>query len=168
MKQKYFLLSIIIAAGIIVAKTASAVCPVCIVAVGAGLGFSRWLGVDDIILSLWIGALLVSVSWWTIIWLNKKGWEFKLQKAVIPAAYYLLTLVPLYYVGIVGHPQNRIFGIDKIIFGSALGTLIFLASIWSHNFLKTKNNGKSFFQYQKVVLPVSILLIISLILWRII
>lgn len=168
MKPKHFLFTIIIFAGIIFANAIKAVCPVCIVAVGAGLGFSRWIGVDDIISSLWIGALLVSLSWWTIIWLNKKGRGFKFQKIVIPAIYYLLTLVPLYYYDIAGHPLNTIFGTDKILFGTAVGTAIFLASVRLHEFLKTKNQGKSFFPYQKVVLPVSILLITSLILYKII
>jgi len=32
-----------------------AVCPVCTVAAGAGVGLSRWLGIDDIIIGLWVG-----------------------------------------------------------------------------------------------------------------
>jgi len=150
------------------AKIANAVCPVCVVAVGAGLGLSRFLGIDDTISSMWIGALLASLSIWTIIWLVKKGWGFKYQKIVIPGAYYLLTFLPLWYYDIMGHPLNTIFGIDKILFGSILGTAVFLASVWLHNYLKQKNNGKSFFSYQKVVLPVVILLIFSTILWTII
>ena len=150
------------------AKIANAVCPVCVVAVGAGLGISRFLGIDDTISSMWIGALLASLSIWTIIWLVKKGWGFKYQKIVIPGAYYLLTLLPLWYYGIMGHPLNTIFGIDKILFGSILGTAVFMATVWLHNYLKQKNNGKSFFPYQKVVLPVVILLIFSIILWTII
>ena len=155
------------------ANIANAVCPVCIVAVGAGLGFSRWLGVDDVVSSIWIGALLAAISVWTIIWLNKKGWGFKFQKIVIPAVYYLLTLVALYYFDIAGHPLNKIFGIDKIIFGSVAGTAFFLASVQLHNFLKIKNNEKSFFPYQKIAIPVVVLILTSLIFyfllkWRII
>ena len=150
------------------AKIANAVCPVCVVAVGAGLGFSRWIGIDDAISSMWIGALLVSLSIWTIIWLDKKGWGFKYKKIIVPAAYYLLTFLPLWYYGIIGHPFNIIFGIDKITFGIIFGTAVFLATVWFHNYLKQKNNGKSFFPYQKVVLPVVILLIFSTILWTII
>src|SRR3989344_7886321 len=127
------------------AGSAKAVCPVCIVAVSAGLGLSRWLGVDDIVSSIWIGALLASLSIWTIIWINKKNWTFKYQKIVIPVVYYLLTLLPLYYYDIIGHPSNKIFGIDKIIFGAFLGTAAFLASVRLHNYLKQKNQGKSFF-----------------------
>jgi hypothetical protein len=150
------------------ANIAGAVCPVCVVAVGAGLGLSRWLGVDDLISSLWIGGLLASLSIWTVIWLKQKGWNFKFYKIVIPAAYYVLTLYPLWQWDVIGHPLNKIFGIDRIFFGSMLGTAIFLASVLLHNFLKKKNNGKSYFPYQKVVVPFVILLIFSLILWMII
>ncbi len=151
--------------GLFPAVVAKAVCPVCIVVVGAGLGLSRWLGVDDIVSSLWIGALLAATSLWTIIWLDKKNWSFKYQKIVVPAAYYILVLVPLYYYDIIGHPYNKIFGIDKIIFGAVLGTIIFMLSLLLHNYLKHKNNFKSFFPYQKVVLPVVILLIFSFIIY---
>ncbi len=149
--------------GFVFTSTARAVCPICIVAVGAGLGLSRWLGVDDVISSIWIGALLASLSIWTIILLNKKGWGFKYQKVVISIAYYALVLVPLYYSDIIGHPLNKIFGIDKIIFGAAVGTAVFLAGLWFHNFLKTKNQGKSFFPYQRIVLSIAILFFASLV-----
>lgn len=148
-------------------------CPLCVVAVGAGLGLSRWFGVDDIISSLWIGALLASLSWWTVVWLRKKNWNLKCDKFILPLAYYTLTILPLYYYDIVGHPLNTVFGIDKIIFGIVLGTAVFSASVWFHNFLKIKNQGKQFFVYQKVVLPLAFLTLTSLIFyaimkWRII
>lgn len=159
--------------GFFVAGFVKAVCPVCIVAIGAGLGLSRWLGVDDVVSSIWIGALLASIILWTLYWLRKKNWNFAYDKIIISLAYYLLTFVPLYLSGIVGHPLNKIFGIDKIIFGTAVGTVIFLLSSTLHQYLKQKNNGKSFFPYQKVVLPVVVLILTSsafylLLKWRII
>jgi len=147
------------------AKIVNAVCPVCVVAVGAGLGLSRFLGVDDAISSMWIGALLAALSIWTIIWLVKKGWGFKYQKIVIPGAYYLLTIFPLWYYGIIGHSLNIIFGIDKILFGILFGTLIFWASNQLYNYLKQKNNGKPYFPYQKVVQPFLILLLFSVLIY---
>jgi len=145
-----------------IAKTALAVCPVCIVAVGSGLGLARWIGVDDTVSSMWIGALLFSLSIWTIVWMKKKGWGFEYIESVIPITYYILTLAPLWYFDIMGHPLNTIFGIDKIIFGATVGTLVFWGASWLYDYLKQKNNGRPYFQYQKVVLPVSILLIFSL------
>jgi hypothetical protein len=58
------------------ALPAKAVCPVCIVAVGAGLGLSQYLGIDDTISGVWIGGLTAAVAAWTINWFNKKNWSF--------------------------------------------------------------------------------------------
>ncbi|MEK7541016.1 MAG: hypothetical protein AAB529_02135 [Patescibacteria group bacterium] len=188
MKKRFLLLASFLFFNATLANIAKAVCPVCVVAVGAGLGMSRWLGIDDAVSSIWIGALLVSLSIWTIVWLNKKklaplnaakpqfrfaklfNWvkNFKYNKVIIPLLYYLITIVPLYYYDIIGHPLNKIFGIDKIIFGIVLGTAVFLASVWFHNFLKTKNQGKQFFIYQKVILPLAFLILTSLIFYTII
>jgi hypothetical protein len=159
--------------GTVLALPAKAICPICVVAIGAGLGLSRWLGVDDVVSSIWIGALLVAMIIWTIVEMRKRNWGFPFDATIISLAYYLLTFIPLYYAGIVGHPLNKIWGIDKIVFGTAVGTIIFLLSNALHNYLKKKNNGKSFFPYQKVVLPVVILLLTSLVfylllIWKII
>lgn len=155
------------------AGAVKAVCPLCVVVVGAGLGFSEWIGIDDVVASIWIGALLVSITMWTLIEMKKHNWRFLYDTVVVPLVYYLLTLVPLYYSGIIGHPLNKIFGIDKIVFGTVIGTVVFLLSNWLHQYLKQRNNGKSLFSYQKVVIPVVILLLISMIFhllltWRII
>jgi len=159
--------------GFLWAGSVKAICPLCVIAIGAGLGLSRWLKIDDVVSSIWIGALLVALIMWTLIEMKKHNWRFYFDTIIITLAYYLLTFVPLYYAGIVGHPLNKIFGIDKIVFGTAIGTAVFILSYVLHNYLKKINNGKSFFPYQKVVLPVVILLLTSLtffllILWRII
>ena len=160
--KKIILLGLLLV-GLLVAGSAKAICPLCVVAIGAGLGLSRWLGVDDLVSSIWIGALLVSMIVWTIEEMKKKNWRFPLDTLIISLAYYLLTFIPLYYAGIVGHPLNKIFGVDKIVFGTAVGTIVFLLANWFHKYLKRKNNDKSFFPYQKVVVPVVVLIITSLI-----
>lgn len=165
MKHKNIITLATIILGISFASFANAVCPLCVVAVGAGLGLSRWLGVDDVISSMWIGALLYSLSMWTVTYFENKNWKFNFYRTAIFLFYYLLTFVPLYYYEIIGHPFNKIFGIDKIVFGATLGTIIFFVSYQLHLYLKKKNGDKVFFNYQKVVLPVLILLIISLIIY---
>jgi hypothetical protein len=79
--------------------------------------------------------------------------------------YIVLTFIPLYYARIIGNPLNQIWGIDKIIFGSIAGAIGLFVGHWLHLFLKKKNNGKSFFPYQRVAVPVFILILKSLILW---
>jgi len=168
MNKKLSIFLGLISFGLLKAGTVGAVCPICVVAVGAGLGLSEWLGVDDAISSIWIGALLAATSLWTLIWMQKKNWKFKLDKVIVFLSYYLLTLLPLYTAGIIGHPLNTIFGIDKIIFGTVIGTLVIILSNWWYQYLKQKNNGRAHFPYEKVVMPVVVLLLISLILWTII
>jgi hypothetical protein len=154
----------LVSAGSVLAQP---VCPVCVVAVAGGLGLSRWIGVDDVITSLWIGALLMALVLWTISWLKKKNWNFKFSDIAVFLLYYLFTYIPLYYAGIIGQ-GNNILGMDKVLFGSILGTLIFIFALWFNNYLKVKNNGRGYFPYQKVVVPFVILLLSSLITYFII
>jgi hypothetical protein len=116
-----------------------------------------------VISGLWLGALAASLSIWTIIWLNKKNKSFKYDKIIIALVYYLLIIVPLYYFDIIGHPFNKLWGIDKLLLGIISGSIVFLASIRFGDFLKNKNQGKVYFPYQKVAIPLLFLLIASVI-----
>jgi hypothetical protein len=139
-----------------------AICPVCTIAVAGGLGLSRYLGIDDSVSGIWLGGLILSSSLWFSNWLNQKNINFKFQKLSITAATYTLIFIPLWYAKVIGHPFNTLLGIDKLIFGSAVGILAFLLA----NFLDRKARairGRQFFNYQKVVFPVFTLLIISLV-----
>jgi hypothetical protein len=143
-----------------------AVCPVCTIAIAGGVGLCRYLGIDDLISGAWIGALLFSLFLWTIEWLNKKKIKFLFRKPLVFIFWYGLTIFPLMKIGIIGHPQNKFLGIDKLIFGIFSGTVVFLLSILFENYLRKKNQGKAYFKFQKVIIPVLFLLILSLIFWR--
>jgi len=163
MSKKVYLFFTFLIPGFFYAGFAKAVCPVCTITVSAGVGFCRWLGIDDLISGLWVGGMIVSLIIWTLDWLNKKNFKIKFQWIWISVLFYLLTLLPLYFMGVIGHPENKFWGIDKILFSTIIGSLLFLIGVWLHKFLKNKNQGKSFFSFQKVVLPVSLLIIVSLI-----
>ncbi len=165
MKRVFFLLFLILS--LILANNAIAVCPVCTLAVGVGLGLSRWLKIDDLISGIWIGALIVSLTFWTDDFLKKKKINFKFSHLIILVIYLLLVILPLYFSGIIGHPLNTILGIDKLIFGTFLGIILFYLANYLNNYLKSKNNNKVYFAYQKVIIPVGILLISSLIIFLI-
>jgi hypothetical protein len=75
--------------------------------------------------------------------------------------YYVLIIWPLYVAGIMGHPSNTKWGIDKILLGIILGTFALVLALFTNGFLKKKNGGKVFFPFQKVVIPIVFLLIIS-------
>jgi hypothetical protein len=143
----------------------NAVCPVCTVAVGAGLGVSRALGIDDAVTSVWIGGLILSSSFWLIDWLKKKKPEFPISKFryLTIVLMYLLFIVPLWLGKYIGRPYNSIFGIDKILFGTFWGSLTFMAGVWADRKIR-QVKGKQLFIYQRVVFPVSALVLTSIIL----
>jgi len=145
-----------------------AFCPVCTVAVGAGVGLSRYLGIDDLIIGLWIGALCVSLIGWTTNWLKGKNKSFKGMILLSAIFWYGIIIVPLFFTGIMGHVLNKLWGIDKLLLGIAGGTIIFyLAGMWYQS-IKRKNGGHAKFPMQKVVWPVGALLLASIILYFII
>jgi hypothetical protein len=139
-------------------------CPVCTVTVIAGLGISRLLGIDDLITSLWIGGFILSFSFITIAWIAKKWPRLKSKYYYFPTfiLMYLFVLVPLKLDHIIGIKLNSIWGLDKIIFGITVGSVIFLAGVWADKYQRKKFK-KIFFPFQKVVFPVLALIIASLV-----
>ncbi len=138
-------------------------CPVCTIAMGSGVGLCRYLGIDDLISGVWIGGFLMSLTIWTIDWLNKRKIKFLFRKPLVLIFWYGIVIYPLFKMGIAGHPANKFLGIDKLLFGIISGTIVFLISIFFHNFLLKENRGKAFFPFQKVAIPVLFLAILSLI-----
>lgn len=169
-KINLILLLAFLSFGLIFVKPTTAVCPICTVAVGAGLGLSRYFGIDDAVSSIWIGGLLMSVSFWTVDWLGKKNYKFSKNltnpQLTITAIlfWYILTLIPLWVGNVIGHPLNTILGIDKIIFGTGLGSFMFLVGMWTDKKLRALK-GKQLFNYQKVAFPVISLVLTSLLVY---
>ena len=137
-------------------------CPVCTVTVIAGLGISRLLGIDDSLTSLWIGAFILSFSFITIDWIEKKWPKLKIKRFTVPiiALMYLLVLIPLKTTGSIGISGNTLWGIDKIILGTMVGSLFFLAGAWADK-KERKMRGKQLFPYQKVAFPIISLILAS-------
>jgi hypothetical protein len=144
---------------------AHAVCPVCTVTVGAGLGISRMLGVDDTVVSVWVGGIILSAGFWLADWLKKKNVKVSYLSLISVSAMYFLTIVPLWYTKVIGLSHNKLFGIDKILLGTFIGSVLFLLGMFVDNQLRKRNNGKVYFQFQKVILPVAALMISSLVMF---
>jgi len=178
--KKFFVPVIAIAGSLLLPSFASAVCPVCTVTVTAGVGLCRWLGVDDTISGTWIGGLIISTIIWTLSWLDKKkipissrildvvGIKFKLRKILVTLGYYTMVVLPLYFTDIVGHPRNKLWGFDKLLLGIFSGSILFLLGVYLTGYLKKKNNGKVYVPFQNVIIPVSLLVIASIIFYFIV
>jgi len=60
-----------------------------------------------------------------------------------------------------GHPQNKLWGMDKLLAGIIVGSVVFILSVLFNDFLKKKNQGKVYFPFQRVVIPILFLIIAS-------
>lgn len=61
MKKNIFLATGLIILNFLLKAKVFAFCPVCTIAVGAGVGIAEKFGVDDTIIGLWVGGLTVSL-----------------------------------------------------------------------------------------------------------
>jgi len=141
---------------------ALAVCPVCTIAVAASVGLSRWLGIDDTISGLWIGGLILSSGLWLASWLQKKNIRLPLLKIFSVLLFYLFVIPPLYFTNTMGHPLNKYWGIDKLLLGIIAGSLLFIVGVVLNKYLRLLNNGKVYIYFQKVIAPVLLLLLGSI------
>ena len=160
MKRQIILAAILL---LMAAQSASAVCPVCTVAVIAGVGLLRVWGVDDLISGIWIGALVISSSLWLLDYLNKKKKKFKYMGPATTLIMYVLFLVPMYYAGLLGNSTGTIFGLDRLLVGIIIGSVFFLGGTGFDNYLRSLNEGKVLFFYQKVILPMTFIIVASII-----
>lgn len=125
-------------------------CPVCTVTVVAGLSISRYFGIDDLLTAIWIGGFILSFSFVFHAWMIKKWPKTNTHSSL------LITIVSMYLLGIL--PLIKTPTIDRILYGVALGSLVFLLGVYADKFQRKKFD-KIFFPFQKVVFPVVSLII---------
>ncbi len=155
--MKKFLFGILLAVGAVGA--ASAVCPVCTVAVGAGLESARLLGVDDVITGIWAGGLTLSVFFWTAGWLKKHNIKSILWQIIVPFISYYVLMAGVYLMPGINFGEQRMFGIDKFLLGVIVGTFAFYLGARWYAKIKQNNGGHAKFAFQKVIVPLSFLLV---------
>jgi len=141
-------------------KVAYAQCPVCIVTVGGGMILAKKLGIDDFLVSLWISGLNTAISFWLATKIKNKFFGNPVILSILMLG---LTLSYFIFTDQIGSVGNQLLGIDKLIFGQSLGLLIWLLGIFVDRKSRVLNGGKILFPYQKVVFPISILIILTLI-----
>ena len=164
MKSSYLVPTTLITGIVLTLKPliARAVCPVCTIAVASGVGLSRYLGIDDIITGLWIGGLMISMTIWTIDWLQKKHIRFPGRNFIVILIYLALIILPLYFSGFFSHAASCVCGINKLLLGIINGALGFWAGAEWYQVLKIHHGNRAYFPFQKVVMPILPLIILSL------
>ena len=154
-------------AAMAIMPVAMAVCPVCTVAVGAGLEGMRLLGVDDVITGIWAGALTLSLFMWTAGWLKKRGVTNVWLQIVVPFVVYYGLLAAVYALPGVEFGAATLWGIDKFLLGIIVGTIAFYVGARWYAKIKRDNGGHAKFAFQKVVVPLSMLVVVTVVFWLI-
>lgn len=157
--KKLILLPLGLIVFLIHAPAALAHCPLCVAGAGVGLTLSRWIGIDDSITGVWLAAFLGAISFWT-------------ETALIKDKELKLTLRPLIYIGIFAATlwsfykfnlvvkHGDIFGIHKLTFGMIAGGILFyLVDVVDD--LLIKKYGKVFFPYQRIIISLGSMLLLS-------
>lgn len=140
-------------------KTVYAQCPVCIVTVGGGMFLAKKLGIDDFLVSLWISGLNTAIAFWLASKIKNRVLSSPIVFSIL---LFGLTLFYFIFTNQTGSSTNRIFGLDKIIFGQSIGLLIWFLGIFIDRKSRKLNGDKILFPYQKVIFPISILIIFTL------
>ncbi len=154
-----FFVLLLITSYLLLAIPVSAQCPVCIVTVGGGMFLAKKLGIDDFLVSLWISGLNTAISFYLSTKIKHRVFGNPLILSVLMLA---LTLSYFIFTNQTGIVSNQILGLDKIIFGQVLGMFIWFLGIYIDRHSRKLNGGKILFPYQKVVFPISILLIFTI------
>ncbi len=140
-------------------------CPLCTAATTGLVVATRWFGVDDLIVGNFIGAAIISSAmWFDRILKNKKRKEYlKFQSSIIILSSILLTILTFYFAGILGNEFEHylLFGVDKILIGFLIGSIVTLFSFYFNNWLRNHNGGKSYFPFQVIIITLIFLFLTS-------
>ncbi len=159
--------------------SAFAHCPLCTTGAAASLGVARYIGVDDSIAGLFLGALIVSTALWFNRWLKKRA-NYRFQETILVTISFLTFAVPFYYGGLITDfemvkvmPEHHamlglgFLGIDKLLTGMLFGSLAIWAAFALSDHIKNKR-GSVLWPYQGLSFMFIVLTILTLIFWIII
>lgn len=163
--MKKFVIINILTLTLSIPKKILAVCPLCVIAVTGGIELSRMLKINDAITGLWIGGLAIALIYWTLDFLNKKNINFPFKNIFIILIWYILIFYSIYFSKIESKNILNLQFLTYLNLGIILGSFAFWFGALTYDFLKQKNNGKAYFPFQKVVMPILPILILSLILY---
>jgi len=147
-------------------------CPLCVGGAAIGLSVARFFGIDDAITGVWLAAFIGAISFWFDSWLAKK---IKVKPRILRPVIYIvlfgLTIWSFYALNdymiskvrfyLINTHAGQIFGLDKLTFGVISGGILFYLVDALDTFI-IKRNGKVYFPYQKIVVSLGSILVLSL------
>jgi hypothetical protein len=152
--------------------SALAHCPLCTVGAAAAAGGAMYLGVNTIVVGLFIGAFAVSTGWWISRALKKE--YFSGQKWALIVLSFLLTIIPIMplipgitplyisMMGDYGSLLNRTYLLNNFLLGSLVGGTIVSSTPWMSSKLTNLRKGKML-PFQRVILTLALLVVVGVI-----
>lgn len=176
-KFKIFVFSLVPSAYLLFPRVALAHCPLCVGGAAIGLSVARYFGIDDSITGVWLAALLGALSFWSERPIAAKITSKSLKKYLRPVLYlaiFGLTVWSFYAFNnyaveklkffLINKHAGQILGLDKLTFGVISGGILFYLVDFLDDTL-IKRNGKVYFPYQRIVVSLGSILILSLVLY---
>lgn len=161
--KKLLVFLLVPSAYLLMPSVVQAHCPLCVAGAGAGLTLSRWIGLDDSIMGIWLAAFLAAVSFWSFLSLVRriKKPDLIWLKPAIYVLIFATTIWSFYQFNLVIR-MEKMYGLDKLTFGIIAGGVAFYF-LEIVNDLIIKIRGKSLFPYQRLISVLGLALILSLI-----
>lgn len=133
----------------------NAQCPVCIVTVGGGLLLAKKLGMDSLLTALWISGLNTALSFWFVSFIRKP--KFLKNPFIWTTIMFISTYIYLVSTRQMYHKNDTFIHVDKVLMGLIVGTLVWLLGIGVDKLIRKFNGGRILFSYQKVIIPLTLL-----------
>ena len=166
-KNKLFFLLFAIPLIIFLSKNVMAHCPLCVVGAGAAGAAAMWLGVNKVVVALFLGAFAMSMGMWFARIIKKK--YIPLQNFLIVALIFFTTVLPLmplfkalgplYFSFIGDYGTTYVFNYS--LAGSFFGGLIVLSAPSISKAITKKRNYKTF-PFQGTLLTLALLIIVGI------
>ena len=157
------LLSFLSVLAVSVKSFANPACAVCTVAIGASLSIARKMGVKDEVVGVWAGAMLAILGYWVIRWFEKKNWNFPRRNFILMVM--SIASVGFMYMGELVYEPIVFLGflyLDPFLFSTLCGAFTFIGAMNFYEWMKAKNGGHAHFPFEKVVIPVLSVFLLSL------
>lgn len=150
------------------APSVHAHCPLCTGAIGAAAVSAKYYGVDLSVIGMLIGAFGVSTGLWAAKSIKKQ--VIKHQMSIVAFLSFLFTIIPLRFISgenvyipllLIGEPGsmlNKVYWVNKIIFGGVIGGFAALLAFWLHIYIK-RAYGRALFPFQGTAITLALLII---------
>lgn len=164
MKLKNLLLVILVFISLTIIPKVYAHCPLCSAATGAAVATTRFYGLNDCIVGLFIGGFIISTALWFNNFLLKKNKNknYLPLQSVILVLFSLSATISTFYFADLLNSSSKIFGVNNLIFGTITGTIITPIGFLLSNLIK-KVKGKVLLPFQGIILPLILLIITGLV-----